>query len=271
VGLAQVPGDLLTFEVASIKLNPDQSGQSSQKGGPETGDPGRIVASYRPLRRLLMDAYGVRGYQIQLPGGLGSAHYDITANVPPGTTKEQARIMMRNLLLDRLRLRVHHEMKTMQVMALVPAKAGPKLRPSGSVPATGTAITGDGKVDADGFPIAPIDPVEGGMAVTSKEFNMKLVAIKQTMDQLVAQLQSDFDAPIIDETGLAGAFDFSVRYAGEWRRADSNGQSIGDAIEGDGPRLAEALEKELGLKLAPRKMPIDMIVVDAGQKTPVEN
>jgi uncharacterized protein (TIGR03435 family) len=271
VGLAQVPDDFLTFEVASIKLhNPDQSAQSSQKGGPGTRDPGRIVATYRPLQTLLTDVYGVKAYQIQLPEEFSSARYDITANVPPGTTKEQARVMMRNLLLDRLRLKVHRDTKTMRVMALVLAKGGPKLRPSDSVAATHTVIQGDGKVDADGFPIASVDPVKGGMAVTSKELNMKLVAVKQTMAQLVAKLQPDLDVPVIDETGLAGAFDFSIRYAGEWRRADSNGQSVGDVVEGDGPRLAEALEKELGLKLVPRKMQIDMMVVDAGQKTPIE-
>src|SRR6185437_12343985 len=100
-GFPQTAGDGPSFEVASIKLHePDEHGQSAQKGGPGTGDPGRITATYRPLRTLLIDAYGIKTYQLELPDALNSARYDITATVPAGASKEQARAMMRNLLTD---------------------------------------------------------------------------------------------------------------------------------------------------------------------------
>jgi uncharacterized protein (TIGR03435 family) len=38
-----------------------------------------------------------------------------------------------------------------------------------------------------------------------------------------------------------------------------------------GPTIYEALEGQLGLKLRPAKHPVEMIVVDHIEKTPIEN
>jgi uncharacterized protein (TIGR03435 family) len=267
-GFSQTADSSLTFEAASIKLHePDERGQSSEKGGPGASDPGRVTATYRALRTLLMGAYGVKTYQLEIPDALNSARYDITATVPAGATKEQSRAMMRNLLTDRLKLKIRRETKIRQVYALVPSKSGPKLHLS-----TDAAVTlATGHTDSDGFPIPAIDAVKGGIETTFKDLNAKLFAFKQTIAQLVAQLQGQMDAPIVDLTGLTGKYDFTIRYAGQWRRASSSGNSEGDVIEGSGLKLSDAIEKELGLKLEPRKMPNEMIIVESGQKTPVEN
>ncbi len=217
---SQTAGNTPAFEVASIKLHEsDEQAQSFQKGGPGTSDPGRITATYRPLRTLLSDAYGIKTYQLELPDALNSARYDVTATVPAGATKEQARAMMRNLLAARLGLKIRTQTKVMQVYALVPAKGGPKLRPSTDAPAPLPA----GQTDSDGFTIPTIDPVKGGIGAGYNGLNTKVFAVKQTVPQLVAQLQGQMDAPIVDLTGLTGRYDFTVRYAAQWRRAGSSG------------------------------------------------
>jgi uncharacterized protein (TIGR03435 family) len=267
-GFSQTSDSSLTFEVASIKLHePDGQAQPSQAGGPGTSDPGRITVVYRTLAALLTGAYGVKSYQVELPDLLALARYDITATVPAGATREDARAMMRNLLTDRLKLKTRRETRPMQVYALVPSKSGPKLHPSTDLP----VALATGKIDADGFPIPSIDPVKGGIETTVKDLNVKLFAVKQTIAQLVATLQGQMDAPVVDLTGLTGKYDFTVRYAAQWRRANSSGNSEGDVIEGNGIKLSDAMEKELGLKLEPRKIPVEVIIVESGQKIPIDN
>ncbi len=56
--------------------------------------------------------------------------YEITATMPPGTTKEQVRLMLRNLLVERFHLAVHHEARNFPGYELTVAKDGPKLKES---------------------------------------------------------------------------------------------------------------------------------------------
>jgi uncharacterized protein (TIGR03435 family) len=64
--------------------------------------------------------------------------------------------------------------------------------------------------------------------------------------------------PVFDQTGIQGRYDFPYDYSMEETRQDS-APSIFTIIEG------------LGLKLESRKEPLDVIVIDAGDKVPSEN
>jgi uncharacterized protein (TIGR03435 family) len=63
---------------------------------------------------------------------------------------------------------------------------------------------------------------------------------------------------VVDKTGLAGRFDFTLHYARE-----------GDAEPG--LDLFGAIESQLGLKLQTAKLPLEFIVVDHVEKVPDEN
>ena len=115
----------LTFEVASVKLNPPHAGEpvgSKFSGGPGTSDPERITVINRMLRTLIIEAYGIRGYQIEHPAWLKENRYDIFAKVPPGTTPEEAKAMMRNLLKERFELKIRREMRDLPAYVLTVAK-----------------------------------------------------------------------------------------------------------------------------------------------------
>src|SRR5262249_3697028 len=121
-----------SFEVASIKPAAPPSDPHrimvGMRGGPGTPDPGQISYFNVTLRNVLMTAYDVKDYQISGPGWLGSERYDIIAKVPPGTTKEQLRLMLQNLLAERFQVSLHHESKELPMFALVVAKGGPKMK-----------------------------------------------------------------------------------------------------------------------------------------------
>ena len=66
--------------------------------------------------------------------------------------------------------------------------------------------------------------------------------------------------PVVDETGLKGSYDFSIRYA----RPDPVGNT-------DELTLFAALLRELGLRLEKGKGPVETLVVDHIEVKPTEN
>jgi uncharacterized protein (TIGR03435 family) len=108
--------------------------QMRMSGGPGTKDPGRITYNGVTLKMLLKRAYDISPDQISGPDWLDSERYDIVAKVPPGTTPEQFRLMLQNLLAERFELRQHRETKTLPVYLLTVANNGPKLEPTETLP-----------------------------------------------------------------------------------------------------------------------------------------
>src|SRR3954471_16988687 len=89
-----------SFEVATIKpAAPMQMGRMmiGIEGGPETAKPGQMTFTNVSLIDLLQYAYEVKSYQISGPAWLGTVRFDMSAKVPAGTTKPQARLMLQNL------------------------------------------------------------------------------------------------------------------------------------------------------------------------------
>src|SRR5579872_953115 len=87
------------FEVATIKSSAPPASRGmiriGRQGGPGSIDPGRVTYSFSTIRDLMVDAYGVKHYQISGgPGWLDSERFDIVAKVPPGATKDQVKLML---------------------------------------------------------------------------------------------------------------------------------------------------------------------------------
>src|SRR5580658_2070973 len=123
-----------TFDAASVKaappLKPDTQGRMilpRQSGGPGTQDPGRIHYPYMTLRNLLMTAYDLKPFQIAGPALLDSERFDVTATMPPDTTKAQFHAMLQNLLTERFKMTIHRETKELPMYSLTAAKSGTKL------------------------------------------------------------------------------------------------------------------------------------------------
>jgi len=259
---AQAPDDSLRFEVASVKPHVPAAGErpgSSFKGGPGTEDPGRITVINRMLSTLIIEAYGIRAYQLERPEWLAESRYDIAANVPPGATPAQAKAMMRNFLVERFDLKIRREMKDTAVYELVVAKDGLKMKPSDE---TQPSIAGPVAFDklrtgGDGFPQLPPSAQTILEAFTPE--GAKATGQRQPMSKIVTWLSDRADRPILDETGLRGTYDFSMTW-----NADQNdaGQDYG---------LLAATEKQLGLKLEPKKTPVEMLIVVSALKVPKEN
>ena len=159
---AQAADSNVAFEAASVKpAGPFVPGEMrGMRGGPGTGDPGRITIARATLSDLLARAYDVWLDQISGPAWLNDSSayaYRIDATLPPNTTTERFRLMLQNLLAERFHLRLHHETKARPGYELVVASGGPKLK---EWDPTTNAAAGKFGVDANGFPTLP--PGAGG-------------------------------------------------------------------------------------------------------------
>ena len=96
----------------------------------------------------------------------------------------------------------------------------------------------------------------------------RLTATSMDLKSLAAALEGSLRSPVVDETGLAGNFQFTLDYlppgAPEGLElSNENGQPVTD--------IASALQPQLGLKLKMQKVSKDVIVIDRIDKKPTEN
>jgi len=213
-------------------------------GGPGTSSPERITFTFASLKNLIRAAYDVRSsHYIEAPPWMESATFDIVANVPPGATRDQANLMLQNLLADRFQLKVHRSTRELPIYALVVAKNGPKLKVS---------------VDDPDAPKPRGTLWSGGR----KRFEFD----SWTMANFARTLESDVDRPVIDMTGLEGTYDIRLEFASAPPIAFAPGSPDPQA-----PELFTALTEQLGLKLESARGPVPVLVVDSVSRQPTEN
>jgi len=241
---AQGPTDqnALAFEVASIKPN---SSDAAGVGGVGWG-PNSIRARNQSPASLLRMAFGVQADQIiDAPAWAATERFDISAKVAPGVVFNAMTMlqpMLRNLLEDRFRLKVHHETRERNVYRLVRLRAdrlGPKL-----ASAAANACAPPDQKDVASLIAAgrgcSAGPVPGGISVHGMPI--------ATLSSLIAP---SVERVIIDATGLTGNWDLDLAFVNQVQ--DTNG---------DGPSLFTALEEQLGLKLEAARAPVDVVVID---------
>lgn len=289
----------LEFEVASVRasgpLPPGMMLAGRISGGPGTNDPERIVYDHVPFQQLVMAAYGVQRYQIKGPEWVtpddlrGAARFDISVKVPPGATSQQAATMLQNLLAERFQLTLHHESVQFSGYALVVAKGGPKLMESrgpvkDSERAKGPAGGVGGQIEKDGFPrLAPGINMGG---VTQRDGLVRLRFRDYPLFDLTQQVSYALSAHLVDRTGLAGKYDFTLEFTVPEDAMNvgfqttmplSPGQTAplyrepGPAEQDSVVIVSAAMEKQLGLKLEPAKIPMDVLVIDHIEKVPAGN
>jgi uncharacterized protein (TIGR03435 family) len=228
------------FVAASVKPSAPGAEYGGMRGGPGTTSPGQIAYSAVTLRAVTARAYNVQRIQIVGPPWFDQERYDIVAKVPPNTTLEQFRLMLQKLLADRFKLELHRENRTAVIYEMTVAKTGHKMTVS-NAPDSGAA----------------------GAGLMESYFNDKiqLQGRRVTMRQLIVRLTDETDRPIIDKTGLTESYDFIIPWA---QRHDGTAAEFGDTVY-------SAVEKYLGLRLVPRKEPVETFVIDRLERVPTEN
>lgn len=167
------------------------------------------------------------------PKWLDSDLYDIRAKTPTGSSSSMSDqyLRIRALLIDRCQLRLHRETKNSAVYVLTMAKSGLRMQEAN---ASDPNARGKGS-------IIPWDLFTGDLA-------------------------RRLGRPIIDRTGLKGAWFVKLHYTTEdgtpagigIGRIDSP-QSVAEA----GPSIFTAVQEQLGLKLDSARGAVDTLVIDS--------
>ncbi len=290
---AQTGSQPLTFEAASLKVAGKRfipGVTFKMSGGPGTGDPGRITYTQIPLMQLLMKAWDMEYYRIDGPAWLKAPAqdadlYDITATMPPGTTRQQFHEMLQNLLVERFRIRLHHETRTYPGYELVVAPGGPKLKEPANPDAPDPDSGATGKSGDDGFLLLPPGHGKGvrmsANGIYAKYQNCTIAElIEPYLRSFLQQSTGAQTNHIADKTGLTGKYDYALKF--DARGADSAvvvapgmqaPSPSGSPSDPSGlPNLFTALQKQVGLKLVKSKgFPLDTIVIDHIEKAPAAN
>lgn len=243
---------LPAYEVVSVKPNKTGSGNMQNRFTMDA-----YSATNISLPMLIMGAWRLKtDHQLSgLPGWASTATFDIEAKMDPDlvaaskklTPEErgvQLSLLMQSLLADRFGLKLHHETKEMQSYALVIAKGGTKLHEADPKNTYANGIKGpDGKSMA------------GMFMVGNGQITAQAIAISTLTNNLAFQV----DRQVIDQTGLKGKYDISLRY----QDPQGDGGKPQDGSEANpAPSIFTALQEQLGLKLESIKGPVDTIVVD---------
>jgi uncharacterized protein (TIGR03435 family) len=233
----------LTFDVAAIHpANPGVSGGGIK---PLPNGTGYIVQNMN-VKSMMTVIYRIPAGRIQGgPDWFSTAAFDLEAKADRAYGLDDLHTMFKNLLADRFGLKFHTETHQGPVYELMVDRSGLKMR-------------ADGDVGNLNIPIIPNGPAE---------FVGTKVPIGYLCWFLGQQMQSD-PRPVVDKTGLTQVYDFTLAFMPEL----PPGVSI-DALPPEmqnRPKIQEALQEQLGLRLESGKGPVESYVIDHVDK-PTEN
>jgi uncharacterized protein (TIGR03435 family) len=257
------------FEVASIKPSePMPMGQMRIRMGADAGMLRYINVSLKDCIRV---AYRVKDFQVQGPDWIGGARFDIVAKIPDGVPQDQVPEMLQSLLAERFQLTLHRETKEHAIYAMVAGKDGPKLKPA-ETPTPNPAPSG-GNPPPTGMP-------RGAMMIQVDQEGAHLKTPSATLANLAEAISRFSERPVVDMTGIQGQYDFDLVFSPETMRGGPGGMrppmpppggEASSAASSDPAASIYESVRRYGLKLEPRKAPMEILIVDHIEKTPTEN
>jgi uncharacterized protein (TIGR03435 family) len=263
----------LDFEVASVRLNDKwkfaDPGYSLDSDDNYVSGQDLFIAD-APLSTFIAFAYKLdqlHSMISNLPKWANEQTFEIRARVPGMPGKDQVRLMMRALLVERFQLSMHFEKQEKRALALTLIKAGtlgPGLRRHDE--AAGCKMSGDpprpeGRISA-------IDwlPCNQYLALDRPNGAVFVAARNTTMRQLCAFLSNvgGYGRTVVDQSGITEPIDFRMEFTKPKQATDVQ------PTTSEAGTLEEALADQLGVKLTRVNALLDIPIVDQ-LNAPAEN
>lgn len=231
----------LAFSIVSIRPHDPNGAGGGYHVAPDCHE---ITVTNLTLSFLVSNAYNVKDgrFLVGGPSWIKTARFDLEAKLDDADipavrlTEDQCVALLQPVLADRFQLKVHHETRPTLVYNIVLANGGLKMKRSG--PLVGSAQPAPCNIDAS----------RRGSAVVRS----------CPMDRIIGVLEDGPDRFLIDRTGLTGRYDFELH----WTPDNTPDTS---PLAG-GPSIFTAVQEQLGLKLSPSTVPMDILVIDSAQK-----
>jgi len=241
------------FEVAEIKV----SKPGAQPGG--SINPGRVEVFAITMKEMLNFAYDVQEESITGgPKWTDTDHFDVVAKTPTAVPFEDMRVMLQNLIVQKFKFTFHKEDQPMPVFALTVGKRTTKLKDADpSNRSACKASIGDG----------------------TRTFTCQNTTMAQFAEKARGAAPGYVNHPVVDLTGLKGAYDFATTWTPSQLLGGAGGRG-GDQPPGGAPVAStptgsltffEAIDKQLGLKLESKKYPQPVMVIDHLERLPADN
>jgi uncharacterized protein (TIGR03435 family) len=240
--LAGADAPCQTFDVATVK--PNDTGKS---GGNLAASPGMLTIRNLSLRTIIKSAYAIAEYQISGPQWLEQERFDIVAKTDAAVTDEDEMLpLLQPLLADRFHLAMHRDTRQLPAYVLMVGTNGPKFE---AADAGGT-----------GPPFKKANKSNGA----------RIHSEHLTMPQFAEILSRRLGYPVLDRTGLAGAYRVTLEWAAE-NKVTKPGKTGKAELDTDRPSIFAALHDQMGLRLQARKAPVEVFVIDHIEKIPTAN
>jgi uncharacterized protein (TIGR03435 family) len=248
----------IAFEAVTVKAN-KSSDKNAGLRSPHDSD--SITATNLPLFYIVLFTYNFNHVNLVegLPDWTATERFDVTAKVAPADldtfhklTGAQRMVMFQRVLADRFKLQVHREPREVPVYNLVVAAGGVKMKQA---------------KPGDPYPNGLEDTYGKNMVISEPG---KLEAQAGVMTDLAALLSHLGERQVVDKTGLAGKYDFTLLWPPDQAEISNPGGLGSPPSDASGPSLFTALRDQLGLKLEPATGPVEYFVVDHIER-PLEN
>ena len=297
------------FEVATVKPSAPLDMAAMKVGTAHIGtriDASRVDIGTASLFRLICTAYRLKPYQVSGPDWLKTANFDIQAKIPNGVAPDRVPEMLRTLLVERFGLKVHRDSKDQAVYTLVVASGGLKVKESAASPEPPPpadapkpvemsipTLQGDVRMvrtpqgaalEMPGGEIAGKIRLSVGEPSTPPRIHVESSATMKTFAEMLSV--GLVDRPVVDMTGLTGTYDLAgelgledmigvVRSSVSFMPiggggGDAGGGPAANLPDPSGSSVSRSLQN-MGLKLEPRRLQLELLVIDHAEKIPTEN
>ena len=208
--------------------------------------PGPLTLRGVTLKKLVMDAYGVPGFQVMGgPSWISAERWDFRLQVEPVIMPtDQYRKVLLKSLEECFQLRAHRETKVLPIYELTVASKGPNLRD-------------DPWLDARG----PLIKDEVG----------SIQLRNSSLEEFAHRLSLHLGRPVLDRIGTTGLFRISLNWMpepGEDGGPDAAGLPPGTPTpipNTGGQPILQAIQSQLGLRLIPGRGPVEVIVIEKAE------
>ncbi len=242
-----IPAIPTEFEAADIR--PGKPGAP----GSLTAQNGRLEIRGFTLRKLITMALDAKDDLVTGgPKWLDVDRFDVVAKSAEVMSPHAMAGMLKTLIVERFKLEIHNEEQPVPVFALVLGKHEPKLK------------------ESSGSSHSECKSKLGEAGITCVCQNTTLAQLAERLPDIAGAYLIH---PMVDLTGLQGAYDFSMTWTPRSRLPDVTGRPVGGMVQAAAPgglTVFEAIDQQLGLKLEERKHPMQVIVIDHVERTPVE-
>jgi uncharacterized protein (TIGR03435 family) len=267
----EAPPEAPEFEVAVIKQNksgePNLQGLNPGEGQGSVLRGGQFTMRNQTLKTLLGFAFYPQNQRfrdsfiVEEPAWVDTDRFDVIGKAPPNMPPRECffsnfclpdkplAFMLQAFLEQEFKIAHHQEQRPTDVYALAAAKGGPKLQKA----------AGSGERSCQRIVAGSDNPAAKGLSSIQGGF----VCANMTMADLAALLPEMaggyIHMPVLDLTGLQGTYDFKLVWTGV------------ALLDQGGITVFEALEKQLGLKMESRKLPVPVTVIDHIEKLADQN